>query len=140
MTSPVGIPSLTVNEAEARLRTESDPRPLLVDVRERSEFESLRADGAALVPMSSFATDYAGLPKDRPLLVVCAAGGRSAAATAFLLRSGWTDVLNVDGGMTAWERAGLPVKRGPVAPGEGVPPRSDGPPDADRPTAGVPGQ
>jgi rhodanese-related sulfurtransferase len=120
MTSPTGIPSISVTDAEARLRTESDPRPLLVDVREPGEFEGVRAGGAALVPMSTFVTAHGELPKDRPLLVVCAAGGRSAAATAFLLRSGWSDVSNVDGGMTAWERAGLPVRRGPIAAGEGV--------------------
>jgi len=114
------IPSIAVTDAEERLRSESDPRPLLVDVREPGEFEFVRAAGAALVPMSSFATDHTALPKDRPLFVVCAAGGRSAAATAFLLRSGWTDVVNVDGGMTAWEGAGLPVRRGTVAPGEGT--------------------
>ena len=44
---------------------------------------------------------------------------RSAAATGFLLRSGWTDVVNVEGGTTAWAKAGLPVRRGEVAPGEG---------------------
>jgi rhodanese-related sulfurtransferase len=120
MTSPAGIPSIAVVDAEERLRSESDPRPLLVDVREPAEFEAVRAEGAALVPMSRFAVDHASLPKDRPLLVVCAAGGRSAAATTFLLRSGWTDVVNVDGGMIAWERASLPVRRGAVAPGEGA--------------------
>jgi rhodanese-related sulfurtransferase len=41
--------------------------------------------------------------------------------TAFLLRNGWTDVCNVAGGMEAWERAGLEVRRGPLDPGEGDP-------------------
>jgi rhodanese-related sulfurtransferase len=44
--------------------------------------------------------------------VICASGSRSAAATGFLLRSGWTDVTNVAGGTTEWERRGLPVNRG----------------------------
>ena len=52
------------------------------------------------------------LPKDRPLLIMCATGVRSAAVTGYLLRSGWTDVTNVDGGIVAWQRAGLPVERG----------------------------
>jgi rhodanese-related sulfurtransferase len=42
--------------------------------------------------------------------------------TSFLLRNGWTQVYNVAGGMDAWERAGLEVRRGPLAPGEGDPP------------------
>jgi rhodanese-related sulfurtransferase len=36
-----------------------------------------------------------------------------------LLASGWTDVANVAGGISTWERMGLPVTRGPVQPGEG---------------------
>jgi rhodanese-related sulfurtransferase len=42
--------------------------------------------------------------------------------TSFLLRNGWTQVYNVAGGMDAWERAGLEVRRGPLAPDEGDPP------------------
>jgi rhodanese-related sulfurtransferase len=72
------------------------------------------------VPTSRFIERLADLPVDRPLLVVCHTGSRSAAVTAYLVRSGRTDVVNVAGGMAAWERAGLPVHRGPVAPGEGA--------------------
>jgi hydroxyacylglutathione hydrolase len=53
------------------------------------------------------------------LLVICHTGSRSAAVAGFLARGGRTDVVNVAGGMDAWERAGLPVRRGPVEPGEG---------------------
>ena len=50
------------------------------------------------------------------MLVICAAGSRSQAVAAHLLANGWSDVANVAGGMTAWERAGLPVNRGPYGP------------------------
>jgi rhodanese-related sulfurtransferase len=112
------IPSIDVTEAERRLREDAD-RPVLVDVREVNEFEDVRAAGAMLVPMSTFAARVGELPADRPLMVVCHLGGRSAAAAGFLIRSGRTDVVNVTGGMDAWERAGLPVRRGTPAPGEG---------------------
>lgn len=112
------IPSIDVAEAERRLREDAD-RPVLVDVREANEFEEVRAAGAMLVPMSTFAARVGELPSDRPLMVVCHLGGRSAAAAGFLIRSGRTDVVNVTGGMDAWERAGLPVRRGTPAPGEG---------------------
>ena len=72
-----------------------------------------------LVPMSTFAARVGELPTDRPLLMICHLGGRSAAAAGFLIRSGRTDVVNVAGGMDAWERAGLPVRRGTPDPGEG---------------------
>ena len=121
-TSPPTIPTIDVREADRR-RCEgvgtSGGAPLIVDVREPNEFAAVRLEGVALVPMSTFATRFEELPRDRPLLVMCAAGSRSAAATAHLLRNGWTDVTNVAGGITEWEKSGLPVVRGPVAPGEG---------------------
>jgi rhodanese-related sulfurtransferase len=122
MTQPAGtIPAITVTEAATRLGGGGDAAsaPILVDVREANEFHDVRAEGAVLMPMSQFADRHGQLPKDRPLLVICASGARSAAATAFLLRSGWTDVVNIDGGTTAWAAAGLPVRRGAVEPGEG---------------------
>ena len=106
------LPTIDVSEASARLEA-ADPRgPLLVDVREPYEYQTVRANGAVPMPMSEFQARHDELPKDRPIFVICASGSRSAAATAFLLRNGWKDVANVDGGTGAWERAGLPVNRG----------------------------
>jgi rhodanese-related sulfurtransferase len=118
MRDPAAIPTIDVGAANAEL-ADVGRRPLVVDVRERDEFAAVRLPDVALIPMSEFAERHAELPKDRRLLVMCAGGTRSAAATSFLLRSGWTDVANVAGGITAWERAGLPVKHGPVEPGDG---------------------
>jgi len=118
VTLPGSLPSVDVHEAERRLR-EDPARPMLLDVREPNEFAELRAPGAALLPMSVFTARVNELPADRPLLVICHIGGRSAAAAGYLARTGRADVVNVTGGMDAWERAGLPVRRGPVEAGEG---------------------
>lgn len=112
------IPTIDVTEAERRLR-EDPAGPILLDVRELGEFSEVRAPGAVLVPTSQFQARVGELPADRPLMVVCHLGGRSAAVAGFLLRAGRTDVVNVEGGMDAWERAGLPVRRGTPAEGEG---------------------
>ena len=113
MTQPNdALPTIGVSDASARLEPADADGPMLVDVREDHEFQVVRANGAVLLPMSEFAARHDELPKDRPIFVICASGQRSAAAAAFLLRNGWTDVTNVDGGTTAWERAGLPVNRG----------------------------
>lgn len=112
------LPTIDVREAERRLR-EDPERPLLIDVREPDEFATVRAPGAVSVPTSTFQLRVAGLPTDRPLLFVCHVGARSAAVTGYMLRSGRTDVVNVAGGMDAWERAGLPVRRGTPQAGEG---------------------
>ncbi len=117
-----GLPAISVIEAEAR-RQAAGSAALIVDVREPAEFENVRIEGAVLVPLSQFAARFGELPKDRPLLVMCASGTRSLAATGHLLRSGYSDVTNVEGGIVAWQRSGLPVKRGAPEAGEGDLPR-----------------
>ncbi len=119
MTVPGPLPSIDVTEADRRLR-EDPVQPILLDVREPHEFTAVRAPGAVLLPTSRFVARVGELPTDRPLLVICHTGNRSAAVTGFLARNGRADVINVAGGMDAWERAGLPVRKGPVEPGEGA--------------------
>jgi rhodanese-related sulfurtransferase len=111
------VPAVDVQTAAERLAG-AEP-PLLVDVREPDEFQTVRVEGAVLLPLSTFMLRYTELPRDRALLVMCAVGGRSSAATAHLLEKGWPDVSNVTGGIVSWERSGLPVKRGVPAAGEG---------------------
>jgi rhodanese-related sulfurtransferase len=118
VTLPGSVPSVDVREAARRLR-EDPERPLLLDVREPNEFAELRVPGAVLLPMSGFAARIDELPMDRPLLVICHVGGRSAAVAGYLAQTGRADVFNVAGGMDAWARAGLPVRHGPVEAGEG---------------------
>ena len=118
MTMPTSIPTIDVTEAERRLR-EDPTGPILLDVREENEFGEVRAPGAVLVPTSAFMVRVGEIPHDRPLMVVCHMGTRSAAVAGFLIRGGRTDVVNVAGGMDAWERAGLPVHRGALDAGEG---------------------
>lgn len=130
MIDPSRVPTVDVLEAERRRgapaeaaeasgASAGDPTPLLVDVREPNEFAVVRAEGAVLVPLSTFMLRHRELPHDRPLLMICQSGARSAQATAFLIANGWADVANVAGGTVAWERAGLPVRRGAPGPGEG---------------------
>ena len=119
--TPSTIPTIDVTEAERRLREDTD-KPVLLDVREPNEFAEVRAPGAMLVPTSQFMSRIGDLPADRPLLVVCHLGSRSAAVVGYLTRAGRKDVVNVAGGMDAWQRAGLPVRNGPLEPGEGEPP------------------
>ncbi|HEX7950461.1 MAG TPA: rhodanese-like domain-containing protein [Candidatus Limnocylindrales bacterium] len=116
--TPGTIPTIDVVEADRRLR-EDPARPMLVDVRELNEFLDVRAPGAVLVPTSAFVARLGELPADRPLLVICHLGNRSAAVVGYLARLGRANATNVAGGMDAWARAGLPVRRGPLASGEG---------------------
>jgi rhodanese-related sulfurtransferase len=113
------VPSVAAAEAHERLARPDGERPLLVDVRNPDEFVQARVAGSLLVPLPVLAGRATELPADRPLLLICHSGERSAAATSFLLRSGFGDVANVEGGIVAWYRAGLPLVDGALAPGEG---------------------
>jgi rhodanese-related sulfurtransferase len=65
------------------------------------------------VPFDRIAADEAKLPskKDTRIVVYCTSGRMSAIAAATLVRLGYRDVWNLDGGMVAWERAGYPLLR-----------------------------
>jgi rhodanese-related sulfurtransferase len=118
MNRPPSIPQLDPLYADIR---RSDPiRPaVLLDVRERDEFLSMRVEGSLFIPMSQLGVRVDEVPKDRPILVICASGSRSGSATSFLLQRGWTDVASVASGIDGWQRLGLPVRRGPLSEDEG---------------------
>jgi rhodanese-related sulfurtransferase len=116
---PRAVEVVDVLEAARRMAEEPDgAAPLLVDVREANEFVQVRAKGAVPLPLSSFLARYRELPPDRPLLLICASGSRSFGAADYLVRNGFPNVANVQGGTIAWARAGLPLRQGPPAPGE----------------------
>ena len=118
MNRPQAIPALDPLYADIRRRDPVRPAVLL-DVRERDEFMSVRIDGSLFIPMSQLGVRLQDIPKDRPIMVICASGSRSVNATGYLLSAGWEDVGSVASGISTWERMGLPVRRGPVEPGEG---------------------
>ena len=74
----------------------------LVDVREVDEFETLHLEGVQNLPLSQLADIYDQLDKDHLHYVICKSGMRSARACQFLAEKGY-DVINVEGGMTAFE-------------------------------------
>lgn len=85
---------------------------LAVDVREAAELrEDGRLEGAEHVPLGELATRAGELPADRPLVLICRSGTRSAMAADALRASGY-EAYSVDGGILAWKREGLPVARG----------------------------
>lgn len=118
MNRPTAIPALDPMYADIRRRDPVRPA-ILLDVRELDEFRNVRVEGSLFVPMSQLGVRLQDVPKDRPVLVMCASGSRSQNVTAYLLQQGWEDVGSVAGGIDGWQRLGLPVKRGPVEDGEG---------------------
>jgi rhodanese-related sulfurtransferase len=84
---------------------------LLLDVREPSEYAVIHVPDAKLVPLGevSYRLKEIEAYKDKPIAVICRSGRRSAEAVAILQGAGFTQVSNVQGGIQAWEQAGLTV-------------------------------
>src|SRR4051812_15108238 len=83
--------------------------PLMVDVRTNPEWDEAHVEGAVNLPLSQLSGRVAELPRDRPLIVYCASGYRSAIATSLLRREGLPQVANLVGGLAAWDSARLPT-------------------------------
>ena len=92
---------------------EQDQQVYLLDVRTFQEYQQIRLDGATLIPIDQLLRRIAELPKEQPILVVCAVGGRSYIAGKALRAMGHQEVYNLDGGLEAWRRAQLPLETGP---------------------------
>jgi phage shock protein E len=84
----------------------------LLDVRTLGEYQEARLDGARLIPIDQFVKRLAEVPKDRPILVYCAVGSRSAQVVNYLARHGFSEIYNLYGGIYAWSQKGLPVLHG----------------------------
>lgn len=79
----------------------------MLDVREPDEWSAGHATAAVLIPLGDLTVRLGDVPDPGagPLPVICRSGARSGQAVAWLVRQGY-DVVNVSGGMQAWDRAG----------------------------------
>lgn len=89
----------------------------LIDVRTPVEFREIHAAIARNVPLETLDAGavLAGHPTNRPLYVICRSGSRGKQACEKFAAAGCTNVVNVEGGTTAWDQAGYPVVRGQKA-------------------------
>ena len=86
---------------------------LVLDVREESEYKAGHGLNSKLVPLGKLNERIGELEKyrDKPVVVVCRSGARSANACALLGKQGYAECYNLAGGMIAWQKANLPVKK-----------------------------
>ncbi|HZE98873.1 MAG TPA: rhodanese-like domain-containing protein [Planctomycetota bacterium] len=82
----------------------------LIDVRTPAEYRSVHADGATLLPLDRL--DAKAVDATKPVYLICECGPRAVLGAEKLRAAGVADVVVVDGGMTRWAEAGLPVVRG----------------------------
>jgi adenylyltransferase/sulfurtransferase len=95
---------------EAAETLDSDRRPVLVDVREKYEWDEGNIPGAIHVPRGYLELRIEGAVPDRstPILLYCAGGTRSVLAARTLQEMGYANVTSLRGGFTAWKDAGMP--------------------------------
>ena len=106
------IPEIDIDELERRIADGA----AVFDVREPDEHEEVRIPGAVLVPLATVpeaVEQFRAAATSRQVCVVCAVGGRSGQAVAYLQSLG-VDAVNVAGGTNAWAQSGRPVEAGPT--------------------------
>lgn len=86
---------------------------LLLDVREQSEYDQWHLANSVLIPLGTLAARVAELERyrDRPIVVLCHGGKRSATACWQLAKLGFRNTFNVAGGILAWDKARLPIEK-----------------------------
>ncbi|AZG48570.1 adenylyltransferase/sulfurtransferase MoeZ [Gordonia insulae] len=94
----------TLTAAELKEKLDQGDRLALIDVREPVEWDIVHIEGATLIPKDEILSGagLAKLPQDRPTVLYCKTGIRSAEALAALKRAGFADATHLQGGVTAW--------------------------------------
>ena len=100
--------TVTPQEASSLIRNRTDL--LLIDVRGQEELAEGYIEGSTLMPLWGIIKGTQRPPKDKPILLICAVGGRSLALGQLMVRNGWNEVYNLKGGISAWKEANLPLK------------------------------
>jgi rhodanese-related sulfurtransferase len=100
----------TVSPQEAKDLIENRKDLLLIDVRGQDELQEGYIEGSTLMPLWDIIQGTQRPPKNKPVLLICAVGGRSLALGQLMSKNGWDEVYNLKGGISAWKEANLPVK------------------------------
>ncbi len=107
-----GLPSGTLKLVQAQTlhrEMQAGTAPVIVDVRLPAEWMALRIGNVLNIPINKLFTDSTRLAKDMPVLTVCNSAYRSSLGGSVLLKLGFKDVRNMEGGSEAWIAAGLPT-------------------------------
>ncbi len=85
----------------------------VIDVRSPDEFSDGHIKGATNIDIydPSFESSVMKLDVNKQYVVNCQSGGRSSSACAFMSRNGFKKVMNLEGGIAAWKREGLPIEK-----------------------------
>jgi rhodanese-related sulfurtransferase len=86
---------------------------LVLDVREQSEYDAGHILSSKLIPLGKLKDRLGELEKyrERPIVVICRSGQRSASACGLLGKQGFAQAYNLNGGIVAWQKASLPLEK-----------------------------
>jgi len=87
-----------------------DAQVEFIDVRETNEYAMAHIPGAKLIPLSQMNERFQEIPQDREVVVYCQTGSRSAYLCQILAENGFTNLVNLAGGIEAWYHAAYPVE------------------------------
>ena len=106
----------TITPSDAARRVQAG-EATIIDVREPDEHRRQHVPNTLLQPSSSFrVASFPESPANQQLLILCRSGGRASQVATELRNAGRTNVSVIDGGIVAWERAGLPTVTDSKAP------------------------
>lgn len=94
---------LNAQQLKAHLE-KSEHQPLLLDVRQPWEFDVCKLSNSVLVPMSTIPSEVESLNINRETVVICHHGIRSRSVGRFLEQAGFSNVINLSGGMAQWAK------------------------------------
>ena len=100
------IPSMDTKELRERL-----DEIMLIDVRQRSEWDVGHIPGAVHFEGGRVAWEELPFPHDRPLAIQCSSGNRSMSVSSVLRRRGYRHVIQVEGGIKQWEKNGFEISK-----------------------------
>lgn len=111
---------LTVDDLASRLDAEVAETPVVIDVRQASEYARSHVPGSMHVGAGELTDRLADLPRDRPIATICGSGYRASVAASLLRQAGFEDVSWVAAGVPEWRRRGHRVERGLTGKSDGV--------------------
>lgn len=94
---------ISASQLAAWLSDTQRPQPLLLDVREPYEFAVGHIAGSTPMPMNSVPAHYMDMARDATTVVICHHGQRSLQVALYLERQGFSNVINLAGGVAAWQ-------------------------------------
>jgi glyoxylase-like metal-dependent hydrolase (beta-lactamase superfamily II)/rhodanese-related sulfurtransferase len=109
-----------IDPEELFARTEAPEPPLVLDVRNDSEYAAEHIPGSLHIPYGDLAARIGEVPRERPIAAICRGGKRSGLAASILQREGFAEVIHVGKGVGAWREGGRPIDSG-AAPVFGAP-------------------